>query len=90
MFCKKFFNAVLESSELKHCGKLGAWKLRSKGLLEDMTAMKNICRNRKGINFLKREQLKNFILGKGNVGAINQRRQMAAERRQRRRKNRQS
>ena len=48
MFCKKFFNAVLESPELKHCGKLGAWKLRSKGLLEDMTAMKNICRNRKG------------------------------------------
>ena len=57
MFCKKFFNAVLESPELKHCGKLGAWKLRSKGLLEDMTAMKNICRNRKGTNWL----ISNFI-----------------------------
>ena len=55
MFCKKFFNAVLESSELKHCGKLGAWKLRSKGLLEDMTAMKNICRNRKGTNFYEKK-----------------------------------
>ena len=84
MFCKKFFNAVLESPELKHCGKLGAWKLRSKGLLEDMTAMKNICRNRKGTNF-KKSTWENFILGKGNVGAINQRRQMVAERRQRRR-----
>lgn len=58
MFCKKFFNAVLESAELKHCGKLGAWKLRSKGLLEDMTAMKSICRNRKGTNVTGKTLLK--------------------------------
>ena len=67
MFCKKFFNAVLESAELKHCGKLGAWKLRSKGLLEDMTAMKNICRNRKGTNWL----ISNFIPQKKSPGKKN-------------------
>ena len=67
MFCKKFFNAVLESAELKHCGKLGAWKLRSKGLLEDMTAMKNICRNRKGTNF-KEKQLEKLYFRKRQCG----------------------
>ena len=65
MFCKKFFNAVLESAELKHCGKLGAWKLRSKGLLEDMTAMKNICGNRFNISiFCTKNECTLLLLGK--------------------------
>merc|ERR1712136_406061 len=41
--CKKFVDAFFEIPELAQCGKFGAWKKRANHLLNDMTAMKNIC-----------------------------------------------
>merc|ERR1712039_37820 len=41
--CRKFVDAFFEIDTLKDCGKFGAWKRRADHLLDDMTAMKNIC-----------------------------------------------
>lgn len=41
--CRKFVDAFFEIPNLDKCGKYGAWKRRAYHLLDDMTAMKNIC-----------------------------------------------
>ena len=48
--CRKFMATVWNAQEVQDCPKLGAWENRSKGLLDDMTAMKNICMNNKGVD----------------------------------------
>ena len=48
--CRKFMATVWNAQEVKDCPKLGAWENRSKGLLDDLTAMKNICMNNKGVD----------------------------------------
>ena len=46
--CRKYMATVWNAKEIQDCKKLGAWEKRSKGLLDDLTAMKNVCRNNKG------------------------------------------
>ena len=46
--CRKFMATVWNDPTIQDCPKLGAWENRSKALLDDMTAMKNICMNNKG------------------------------------------
>lgn len=46
--CRKFMATVWNDPTIQDCPKLGAWENRSQALLDDMTAMKNICMNSKG------------------------------------------
>merc|ERR1712110_784142 len=46
--CRKFMATVWNDPTLQDCPKLGAWENRSKALLDDLTAMKNVCMNGKG------------------------------------------
>ena len=43
--CRKYMATVWNAEEVKNCPKLGSWERRSKGLLNDLTVMKNICKN---------------------------------------------
>ena len=46
--CRKFMATVWNDPTIQDCPKLGAWENRSRGLLDDMAAMKNVCQNNKG------------------------------------------
>ena len=43
--CRKYMATVWNAEEVKNCPKLGSWERRSKGLLNDLTVMKNVCKN---------------------------------------------
>ena len=43
--CRKYMANVWNAQEVENCKKLGAWERRSKGLLDHLTLMKNVCRN---------------------------------------------
>ena len=43
--CRKYMANVWNAQEVENCKKLGAWERRSKGLLDHLTVMKNVCRN---------------------------------------------
>ena len=43
--CNDSTDAVLDSTELKTCGKLGSWKRRADHLLNDVAIMRNVCKN---------------------------------------------
>ena len=43
--CNDSTDAVLDSSELQTCGKLGSWKNRAGHLLNDIEIMRNVCKN---------------------------------------------
>jgi GTPase involved in cell partitioning and DNA repair len=49
--CRKYIGLVWNDPSLADCPKLGAWENRSDALLDDLTAMKNICLNDKGGSF---------------------------------------
>ena len=44
--CVKMMAAVWDSKEVEHCGKRGAWELRSRGLMQALGNMKNLCRRK--------------------------------------------
>ena len=46
--CRKYMATVWNASEVENCKKLGSWERRSKGLLNDLTVMKNVCKNQGG------------------------------------------
>merc|ERR1711933_48031 len=43
--CRKYMATVWNAPEVENCKKLGSWERRSKGLLNDLTVMKNVCKN---------------------------------------------
>merc|ERR1712149_15650 len=43
--CRKYMATVWNAPEVENCKKLGSWERRSKGLLNDLTIMKNVCKN---------------------------------------------
>lgn len=57
--CRKYLATVWNAAEVQDCKKLGAWEARTQGLLDHMSAMKNVCRNQDS----KQE------MGGGNYGA---------------------
>merc|ERR1712130_147274 len=44
MVCHSETMKILNSNELRNCGKSGAWKRRAKHLLGDLVIMKNVCK----------------------------------------------
>lgn len=46
--CRKYMATVWNAPEVENCKKLGSWERRSKGLLNDLTVMKNVCKNQAG------------------------------------------
>ena len=45
--CRSNMRKLWKSSALKHCPKLGSWKRRSTGLINEITRVQNICLKRR-------------------------------------------